>query len=321
MMTTNTGTEPLWLAIERKLHEVAATDLATGNKERTVQQIAGKLDESGYNVSRHGGHMLQLRWAVDARSEVGRPFLQDFLAATEALTLDDVVDPLKATVDLVREVGDAWPRLKDADRQPDVLAIVEQTKLDLTISKAKELDDDLGIRFLLGDEVPNDTIIDRMGISQEKLDEVIAAIEAEAEAKARVESLLGAVEGASDIDKAKHLITNDIPENEIVSYGGLTAEAIAGAQKAMAAEIAEQKRLAEEEAARKQAEAEGPSLDSIPDDEMVEFIESIQEILEFSEEADEIRQMCEQSSIPKVLVDVAVSEPDKLEAMLEAAGG
>ena len=56
MMTTNTGTEPLWLAIERKLQGLAANDLAGENKERTVQRLAGELDEAGYNVSRHGGN-------------------------------------------------------------------------------------------------------------------------------------------------------------------------------------------------------------------------------------------------------------------------
>jgi hypothetical protein len=265
--------------------------------------------------------MLQLRWAVDARADVGRPFMNDFEKAIEGLTLDDVVNPLKATVDLVREIGEAWPRLKDSERQPDVLAIVEQTKLDLMVAKANGFDGDLGIRYLIGEDVPHETIVERLDITQEKLDEVIAAIAAEEAAKAKVAALLGAVEGQSDIDKAKHLITNDIPEAEIVAYGGLTPEAIDGAKEAMAAEIAEKKRLAAEEAARKKAEAEGPALDDIEDDDMVEFIESIQEILEFSEEEDEIRQMCEQSSIPKALVDIAVSDPDKLEEMLEKAGG
>jgi hypothetical protein len=31
--------------------------------------------------------------------------------------------------------------------------------------------------------------------------------------------------------------------------------------------------------------------------------------------------MCEQSSIPKALVDIAISDPDKLDKMEEEAGG
>jgi hypothetical protein len=89
----------------------------------------------------------------------------------------------------------------------------------------------------------------------------------------------------------------------------------------MEAELAEKQRLAEEETARKKAEAEGPSLESIEPDDMVEHIEAIQEIMEFSEEPDEIRTMCEQSSIPKCLVDIAVTDPDRLEKLLEEAEG
>ena len=78
---------------------------------------------------------------------------------------------------------------------------------------------------------------------------------------------------------------------------------------------------AEEEAARKKAEAEGPSLDDIPADEMLDYIESIREIMEFSEVEKEIRVMCEQSSIPKALVDIAVSDPDKLDELEKKAEG
>ena len=262
-----------------------------------------------------------MRWAVDARASVGRPFMQDFEKAVQDLTLDDVIDPLAATVKLTRDVGEAWPRFKDGDRQRDVLAIVEATKLDLMVAKAQGMEGNLGIRYMLSEGLPHDTILDRLSISQEKLDEVIAAIAAEDAAKAKVTELLKAVAGQSDIDKAKHLITNDIPEAQIVAYGGLTPDSIDDAKEAMAAEIAEKERLAAEEAARKKAEAEGPALGDIEDDDMVEYIESIQEILEFSDQAEEIRQMCEQSSIPKALVDIAVSDPDKLEEMLEKAGG
>jgi hypothetical protein len=56
---------------------------------------------------------------------------------------------------------------------------------------------------------------------------------------------------------------------------------------------------------------------------MLEYIESIREILEFSDQEDEIRTMCGQSDIPQSLVDLVVSEPDKLdelEAKAEAQG-
>ena len=50
---------------------------------------AAKLDEKGLNVSRTGGKLLQLRWALDARVAAGRPLLTDLEQAFAALTLDD----------------------------------------------------------------------------------------------------------------------------------------------------------------------------------------------------------------------------------------
>ena len=86
-------------------------------------------------------------------------------------------------------------------------------------------------------------------------------------------------------------------------------------------ELKEKQRLAEEEAARKKAEAEGPALENIPPDDMLGYIESIREIMEFSDQEKDIRVMCEQSSIPKSLVDIAVSEPDKLDELEKKAEG
>ena len=43
-------------------------------------------------------------------------------------------------------------------------------------------------------------------------------------------------------------------------------------KKAMEEELKEKQKLEEEAAARKKAEAEGPSLDSIPPDEMIDHI-------------------------------------------------
>ena len=89
----------------------------------------------------------------------------------------------------------------------------------------------------------------------------------------------------------------------------------------MEEELKEKQRLAEEEAARKKAEAEGPALEDIPSDQMIEYIDSIREIMEFSDVEKEIRVMCEQSSIPKALVDIAVSDPGKLDELEKQAQG
>ena len=102
-------------------------------------------------------------------------------------------------------------------------------------------------------------------------------------------------------------------------------DAINAAKQAMEEELKEKQRLAEEEAAQKAAQkkaaASGPSLEEIPPDEMIEYIDSIREIMEFSDQEKEIRVMCEQSSIPKCLVDIAVSEPDRLDALEKEAEG
>ena len=78
-MTTGeaTTTKPLWLSIEEGLLEIDAQVLSGEGLESTIQQMAGKLDESGYNVSKHGGNLLQLRWAVDDMRSVGHPMMTD----------------------------------------------------------------------------------------------------------------------------------------------------------------------------------------------------------------------------------------------------
>jgi len=138
MMTENAtaDSKPLWLSIEGKILELSDSDFAADAREGTVRRIAQDFDSSGVNVSRHAGNMLLLRSALDARAEVGRPFLKDFNDATTELTLDDVIDTKTATVTLVRKVGEAWPLFKDLDRRPDILEIVEGTKLDLLVAKA-----------------------------------------------------------------------------------------------------------------------------------------------------------------------------------------
>ncbi|MCK5783121.1 MAG: hypothetical protein KAH06_01640, partial [Desulfobacterales bacterium] len=72
---------------------------------------------------------------------------------------------------------------------------------------------------------------------------------------------------------------------------------------------------------QKKAEAAGPALGDIPPAEMLEHIEAIREIMEFSDQEKEIRTMCEQSSIPTALVDIAVSEPGRLDELEKEAEG
>jgi hypothetical protein len=98
-------------------------------------------------------------------------------------------------------------------------------------------------------------------------------------------------------------------------------KAINGVKKTMEAELKEKQKLAEEAAARKKEAAAGPALEEIPPDEMLAHIEAIREIMEFSDQEKEIRVMCEQSSIPKSLVDIAVSEPDRLDQLEKEAEG
>ena len=316
-MTTDAAqtTEPLWLAMEGKIRELSSSDLEGSAKEPTIKKVASALDGMGFNVSSHAGNMLDLRAAIDAREKGGRPLLEDFEKATAALTLEDVGDPLLATIKLADGVGGTWPRLKEAARRADIQKIVEAVRLDLLVAKAQEMQDDLGIRYLIAQDVTSENILARLGITEDKLQTVHDALAAEAAAVARVKQLLEAVEGKSDEERARHLITNDVSDEQIVELAGIDKTVIDQAKHAMEAELAEKKRLEEEEAARKKAEAEGPSLADIPADDLATFIEEIREIMEFSDQEAEIRSMCEASSIPNSLVDIAVSDPAKLDEL------
>ncbi|MGD8521153.1 MAG: hypothetical protein PVF56_08415, partial [Desulfobacterales bacterium] len=79
-MTKSDASEkkPLWLLIEENILELESQDLSGEKLEASIQRIAGELDNAGYNVSHHGGNLLQLRWAMNERSTVGRPFMKDF---------------------------------------------------------------------------------------------------------------------------------------------------------------------------------------------------------------------------------------------------
>ena len=322
-MTTSDAAEkkPLWLLIEENILELDSQDLSAENLEASIQRIAGELDNAGYNVSKHGGNMLELRWAMNEAHKVGRPLMQDFNTAIEALTLADVADPYSVTNKLIGDIGKTWPKLKLSERRADVIGIVEKTKLDLFIARAKDLPDDDGIRYLIEEQVEPDLITGALDITGEKLAQVNTAMEEERAEMARVEKLLEAVEDKSNQEKVKHLLTNNVSEELIIEMAKVGQKAINGVKKAMEEELKEKQRLAEEAAAKKKEAAAGPALEDIPPEEMLDHIESIREIMEFSDKEKEIRVMCEQSSIPKALVDIAVSEPDKLDQLEKKAGG
>ena len=322
-MTTSDVFEkkPLWLLIEESILAIDSKDLDGGKLEPSIQQIAGELDNAGYNVSRHGGNLLKLRWAVDKAKKVGHPLLKDFNTAIAAFTLEDLADPYRATSKLLDDIADTWPDLRNSEVRADVIQIVEKTKLDLMIAKAKDLSGDAGIRLLIKEQVASQVITRALEISDEKLKQVRAEIKKELAEKERVATLLEAVAGKSDEEKVRHLFEKNVSVELIIEMAKIDQVVIDAAKQAMEEELKEKQRLAEEEAARKKAEAAGPALEDIPSDELIGYIESIREIMEFSEEEKEIRIMCEQSSIPKSLVDIAVSEPDKLDELEKNAEG
>ncbi|MFW5957816.1 MAG: hypothetical protein ACOCQ0_01550 [Desulfosalsimonas sp.] len=322
-MTTSKTTvkKPLWLLIEEKILETNPQDLSGEDLEASIQRIAGELDETGYNVSGHGGNMLKLRSAVNRAREVGRPLLKDFNDAISALTLEDLADPYAATTDLLDQLEKAWPELKRSERRPDVIEIIENTKLDLLVAKAKNLPADEGIRLLIEEGVDFPVIARFLEIGDEKIKQVNEQIKAERAERDRVASLLEQVADRTDEEKVRYLFDNNVSEELTMEMAEVDKGVIDTAKKAMEEELKEKQRRAEEEAARKKAEAEGPALEDIPSEEMLEHIEAIREILEFSDQEKEIRVMCDQSGIPKSLADIAVSDPDKLDELEKKAEG
>jgi hypothetical protein len=319
--TEETKKKPLWIAIEEKLLELGAGQVSGQAKEAAIQKIVSDLDDEGYNVSQSGGKMMQLRWALDDMLNVGRPLMKDFNAAIGALSLEDVLNPYIATGNLIDTLGEAWPELKKVECRLDIIQIVQKTRLNLLVKKAKELSENESIRFLIKELIEPEVIIDKLEITPEKLAEVEAEIAKEKAEKKRVEKLLDKVNGKSEQEKVKHLITNNVAEALIMEMAEVDQGAIDSANKAMEEEIKEQKRLAEEAAAKKKAEAAGPALEDISAEEMIDHIDSIREIMEFSEVEKEIRTMCEQSAIPQCLVDIAVSDPGKLDELEKEAEG
>ncbi len=322
-MTTGESTKqkPLWLLIEEEFLGLAPEDLSGENLEATVQRVAGKLDASGFNVSKHGGNLVDLRLALAEMQKAGRPLMKDFNAAMAALTLEDVTAPFAAADEVISAIGANWPRFKRAECRPEVIGIVESRRLELLIDKARGLSGDEGIEFLINEGVAPEVITSAMEITEDKLKDVNAEMEKRRAERKRVEGLLEKVADKSDVEKVKYLFENNVAEPLILELAGVGQAAIDGAKQAMEEELKEKQRLAEEEAARKKAEAEGPALDAIPPEQMLEHIEAVREIMEFSDQENEIRTMCEQSGLPKALVDVAVSDPDKLDALEKEAGG
>ena len=322
-MTTNDATEkkPLWLLIEENIFALDSQDLSDNNLEASIQRLAVELDNTGYNVSRHGGNMIELRRAVKDTINAGRPLMKDFNTALAALTLEDVADPYSATNKLLGDIGRTWPKLRSSECRPVVIDFVEKTKLNLLIAKAKGLPDDDGIRLLIEEKVGPEVITNALDITGEKLKQVNTEMEKERAERKRIAKLLEAVEGKSNEEKVKHLLTNNVSEKSIIEMAKVDQNAINDVKQAMEAELKEKQRLEEEAAARKKEEAAGPKLEEIPPDEMLEYIESIREIMEFSDQEKEIRVMCDQSSIPKSLVDIAVSEPDRLDELEKGVEG
>ena len=321
MTTDEKQKKSLWLGIEKNLLELNAGELSGQAKEAAIQKIIGDLDNAGFNVSTSGGRIMQLRWALDDMLEVGRPLMKDFNDAISALSLEDVLNPYLATTNLIDNLGETWKEYRNVEHRPDIIRIVKETRLNLLVKKAKELPENESIRYLIGEQVEREVIVKKLGITEEKLAEVEAEIAKEKAERGRVANLLAKVDGKSEEEKVKHLITNKVAEALIIEMAEVDQGAIDNANKAMEEELKEQQRLAEEAAVKKKAEAAGPALEDITPEDMIDHIDSIREIMEFSEVEKEIRTMCEQSSIPQCLVDIAVSDPDKLDELEKEAEG
>jgi len=317
----NEGKEPLWMLIEKQIQKYTDEDFTEANSLAISRKIAEELDKTGYNVSKHGGNWMQLTAAVKARNRVGRPFMQDFNQAVSALGLDDIKDTYATAMNIIADLGRDWPSFLASKHRADVDEIVGNKKIELMIARAKELSGEPGIRYLISESFEPQAIMEALGVSEEEYKSVKSKVDAELAEKARVQELFAAVEDASEEDKIKHLLNKNAADELITEIGGIEQSAIDAVKKAMEEELAEKKRKEEELAAKKAAEAAGPALEDIDSDEMLEYIEGIREVQEFSDVEKDIRTMCEQSSIPKALVDIAISDPDKLDELEKKAGG
>ncbi|MDY7035058.1 MAG: hypothetical protein SV375_02675 [Thermodesulfobacteriota bacterium] len=315
------GKEPLWMLVEKQIQKYNNEDFSEAKSLETSRKIAEELDKTGYNVSKHGGNWLQLRAAVEARNRIGRPFIQDFNQAVSALSLDDIKDTYVTSMKIIADLGRDWPSFLASEHRADVDEIVEHKKTDLMIAKAKELSGEQGIRYLISESFETQVIMEALGVSEDEYKNVKSKVDTEIAEKTRVQELFAAVEDGSEEDRIKHLLNNNAADELITEIGGINQSAIDVVKKAMEEELAEKKRKEEELAAKKAAEAAGPSLEDIDSESILEYIEGIREILEFSDVEKDIRTMCEQSSIPKALVDIAISDPDKLDELEKEAEG
>lgn len=320
-MTISRGTlkEPLWLAMEKKIAEHASKDSSGSNLETIIHTIAAELDEFGYKVSNYGGNLLRLRWAMDEKNKNGRPLMKDLDAAIHKLTFEDIENTRMATAKIINDLGASWPEMKDSERRPAILEMVEKTRLGFLIKKAKDLSEGEGIRYLIASEVSSDVIVEALRITQERFDQEVAAIEAEKAEKARVQALYDAVSDKPDEERIKHLINKGVTDELMIEIAGTDKTSIDSARRSMEEELKEKQRLAEEEAAKKAAATAGPPLEEISMEDRLHHIESICDILDLSDKEGDIRKMCEQSKVPKCLVDIAVSDPDRLDALQEEA--
>ena len=317
----NEGKEPLWMLIETQIQKHTDDDFTEANSLATSRKIAEELDKTGYNVSKHGGNWMQLTAAVKVRNRVGRPFMQDFNQAVSALGLDDMKDTYTTAMKIIADLGRDWPSFLASEHRVDVDEIVGNKKIELMIARAKELSGEPGVRYLISESFEPQAIMEALGISEEEYKSVKSKVDAELAEKARVQELFAAVKDASEEDKIKHLLNKNAADELITEIGGIEQSAIDAVKKTMEEELAEKKRKEEELASKKAAEAEGPALENIDSDEMLEYIEGIREVQEFSDVEKDIRTMCEQSSIPKALVDIAISDPDKFDELEKKAGG
>jgi hypothetical protein len=318
---SNKGKEPLWMLIEKQIGKYTNEDFTEANGLATARRIAEELDKTGYNVSKHGGNWMQLTAAVKARNRVGRPFMQDFNQAVSALGLGDIKDTYATGMKIIRDLGRDWPSFLDSKHRADVDEIVANKKVELMIARAKELSGEPGIRYLIFESFEPQAIMEALGVSEEEYKSVKSKVDAELVEKARVQELFEAVKDASEKDRIKHLLKNNAADELITEIGGIEQSAIDAVRMAMEEELAEKKRKEEELAAKKATESAGPALEAIDSKDMLKYIEGIREILEFTDVEKDIRTMCEQSSIPKALVDIAISDPDRLDELEKNAGG
>ncbi|MFC1495078.1 hypothetical protein ACFL6W_07355 [Thermodesulfobacteriota bacterium] len=315
------GKEPLWLLIEKEIVKEEEESFAEQSILDTTQKIAEELDASGYNVSKSGGNWLRLKDAVKTRTQADRPFMEDLDKAISVLTLDDLSDTQSVAMKIVAELGKDWSGILTSENIPDFEKMVVDKKTDLVIAKAKELSGEDGIRYLIAESFEAESIVEIMGISEDDFNSVKTKVDAEIAEKKRVQELYEKAPDSADDEKIKYLVDNDASDELIIEIGGFTQSAIDDVKKKMEKELEEKRKKEEELAAKKAAEAAGPSLDQIEPDQMLEYIEGIREILEFSDQEKDIRIMCEQSSIPQALVDIAVNDPDKLDEMEAEAEG